>query len=387
MKNLKIALAFIIACTMSKCAISQVHITNAGAVSIGSIAAPPGNAELQVIGNSVFSSSIGPIISSAYIKGTNSFSANNTPDYTWWGDTLVGIFHPALNAMAFANMGKMTMLLSSQNNVVIDSSVDNGDKLQVNGSLNKNPFDVFSNTTAGNLYSGINWVNNSSTKAWAVKNGGADEFYVLGNGQSYSYGWNTISDSTLKENVYSIQNALDKVLRLHGVTYNLKSNRQVRQMGLIAQAVERVIPEVVSTNNNGIKTIAYSNMVGLLVEAIKQEDVKVNSLQHRLDSCLAMNKQTGLNLNNKAEAKLYPCSSCPANQNATFQCYVPAHAKNASLLVFDLSGALKKTIAINGKEMQYVSVNSGELNPGMYYYSLMVDGTEIDTKKIVMTQD
>src|ERR1700739_55452 len=300
--------------------------------------------------------------------------------------------------MAFAIGGKTTMLLSPGKNVIIDSSFDKGDKLQVNGGLNRSPFDIFSNTTSNNVYSGINWVSNSTTKAWAVKNGSNDEFYVYGNGQAYSYGWNTISDSTLKENILNINNALAKVLRLQGVTYNLKPNgkelsggmQNVRKMGLIAQAVQRGVPEVVTTNDNGIKTIAYSNMVGLLVEAIKQEDTKVNMLQHKLDSCMALSKQTGSVNENYGvgnEAKLYPCASCPVNHNATFQCYIPEHSKNASLLVFDMSGALKKTIAITGKDTQYVSVNGGELNAGMYYYSLLVDGTEVDTRKIIMTQD
>jgi hypothetical protein len=377
---------------------AQLKLYSNGSLSIGSITQPPAGDELQVIGNSLFSSNTGIIASSAYIKGANMFSTATNPDYTWWGDTLAGIFHPGLNVMAFAIGGKTTMLLSPGNNVIIDSSFDNGDKLQVNGGLNRSPFDIFSNTTSNNVYSGINWVSNATTKAWAVKNGSNDEFYVYGNGQAYSYGWNTISDSTLKENVLNINNALAKVLRLQGVTYNLRSNcndvsggrKNIRQMGLIAQAVQRVVPEVVTTNDNGIKTIAYSNMVGLLVEAIKQEDVKVNLLQHKLDSCIALNKQTG-SVNDidriGGQAKLYPCVSCPVNHNATFQCYIPEHSKNASLLVFDMSGALKKTITITGKDTQYVSVNGGELNAGMYYYSLLVDGTEVDTRKIIMTQD
>ncbi len=377
----------------------QLKLYSNGGLSIGSTTQPPAGAELQIIGNTIFSNNANAINSSAYIKGLNVFSTAINPDYTWWGDTLIGIFHPALNTLAIAIGGKTTMLLSPNNNVVIDSSIDNGDRLQVNGEVNKSPFDIYSNATSNNIYSGINWVNNTTTKAWAVKNGANDEFYVYGNGQAYSYGWNTISDSTLKENVGNIQNALNKVLCLQGVTYNLKPNskevasvKPLNQIGLIAQAVERVVPEVVTTNSDGIKTIAYSNLVGLLIEAIKQEDGKVNALQHKLDSCIAINKQTGANFNkalNEAEgdARLYPCASCPVSSDATFQCYIPSKSKTANLLVFDMNGALKKTIPINGKEKQYVSVGGGELLAGMYYYSLMVDGNEIDTRKIILTQN
>jgi hypothetical protein len=373
---------------------AQLKLYSNGSLSIGSISQPPNGAELQIIGTSLFSNNISATTSSACIKGANIFSTQTTPDYTWWGDTLSGMFHPALNTLAFTVAGKATLTLMANHNIIIDSSFDDGARLQINGRLNASPFNVYSNTTANNIYSGINWVNNNTTKAWAVKNGGQDEFYVYGNGQAYSYGWNTISDSTLKDHVFNIQNALNKVLLLQGVTYNLKQSSlsPKRQMGLIAQAVERVVPEVVTTNDNGIKTIAYSNMVGLLVEAIKQEDVKINMLQHKVDSLTDVNKQTGANFNEnrmgeKREAKLYPCKSCPVNQNATFQCYVPYESKSANLLVFDMNGALKKTILINGKEEQSISVPGGELLAGMYYYSLMIDGNEVDTKKVIVTQN
>ena len=55
-------------------------------------------------------------------------------------------------------------------------------------------------------------------------------------------------------------------------------------------------------------------------------------------------------------------------------------------MVFDMSGALKKTIEINGKQQQLVNVNKGELSAGMYYYSLMIDHNEIDTRKVIITR-
>jgi len=388
---LMIAIGMFLICSITN---AQLKLYSNGSISAGSITQPPTGAELQVIGNSLFSNNASAIASSAYIKGANVFSTQNTPDYTWWGDTLSGVFHPALNTMAFATAGKATVILTPSHNMIIDSAVDDGARLQVNGGLNASPFDIYSNTTTNNIYSGINWVNNTTTKAWAVKNGGQDEFYVYGNGQAYSYGWNTISDSTLKDHVSNIQNALNKVLRLQGVTYNLKQSTVApkRQMGLIAQAVERVVPEVVTTNDNGIKTIAYSNMVGLLVEAIKQEDIKINTLQHKVDSLTNLSKQTGANFHANGveeghEARLYPCKSCPANQNTTFQCYIPDESKSANLLVFDMNGTLKKTVAISGKKEQSVNIAGGELLAGMYYYSLMVDGNEIDTKKVIVTQN
>jgi hypothetical protein len=88
------------------------------------------------------------------------------------------------------------------------------------------------------------------------------------------------SDERLKENVETIENALDKVSKLRGVYFDLKSRPGVRKVGLIAQEVEKVLPEVVSTNlEDKIKSVAYANVVGLLVEAIKELKDEVDHLK------------------------------------------------------------------------------------------------------------
>ena len=91
----------------------------------------------------------------------------------------------------------------------------------------------------------------------------------------------TNSDERLKENVETIDNALDKVSKLRGVYFDMKARPGVRKVGLIAQEVEEVLPEVVSTDSEGdkIKSVAYANVVGLLVEAIKELKDEVDHLK------------------------------------------------------------------------------------------------------------
>jgi hypothetical protein len=114
---------------------AQLKLYSNGNLSIGSITQPPPAAELQVIGNTVFSKTTLAITSSAYIKGFNSFSTDSLPDYSWWGDTLTGIFHPLVNVLAFTNAGRETMRLSPANNLLIGSASDNGDRMQGNRRL------------------------------------------------------------------------------------------------------------------------------------------------------------------------------------------------------------------------------------------------------------
>ena len=82
------------------------------------------------------------------------------------------------------------------------------------------------------------------------------------------------SDIRLKTNIERIENALDKVCQLSGYTYDMNNKRST---GVIAQEVEMVLPEVVQDREDGYKTVAYGNMIGLLIEAIKElkEEIKV----------------------------------------------------------------------------------------------------------------
>lgn len=87
------------------------------------------------------------------------------------------------------------------------------------------------------------------------------------------------SDESLKENIERIQNALEKVKSLEGVTYNRNDYPdKPRHMGLIAQCVEKVIPEVIG-EADGKLTVAYGNLIALVVEAIKEIDERLEILE------------------------------------------------------------------------------------------------------------
>ena len=90
------------------------------------------------------------------------------------------------------------------------------------------------------------------------------------------------SDVILKDNIDTIDNALDRVKGMRGVFFDRKDNKQQRQTGVIAQEVEPFLPEVVreTKDEKKIKSVAYVNMVGVLIEAIKQLDAKIEELQH-----------------------------------------------------------------------------------------------------------
>lgn len=91
------------------------------------------------------------------------------------------------------------------------------------------------------------------------------------------------SDRRLKTDILVIENALEKVSKISGITYRrVDKDDTTRHAGVIAQEVEEVLPEVVTETDNGMKAVAYGNMVGLLIEAIKELKNEVFGLKQEL---------------------------------------------------------------------------------------------------------
>jgi hypothetical protein len=90
--------------------------------------------------------------------------------------------------------------------------------------------------------------------------------------------FNATSDKKLKKNIQTIGESLSKVSQLRGVNFNWKKN-SIKSMGVIAQEVEVVVPEVVSTDEGDQKSVNYGALVGLLIEAVKDLKNEVDELK------------------------------------------------------------------------------------------------------------
>ena len=131
------------------------------------------------------------------------------------------------------------------------------------------------------------WGCNDNPAVFISAGAGTVNFY------STQFRWNGAiilppSDKRLKKDINAIEGALDKVERLQGVMfkwkdaqYNYSKHTEIN-MGLIAQDVENVIPEVVFVDANGNYNVEYDKLVPLLVEAIKEQQKQINDLKQRL---------------------------------------------------------------------------------------------------------
>ena len=91
------------------------------------------------------------------------------------------------------------------------------------------------------------------------------------------------SDIRVKENILKIENPIEKINCLNGYTYRLKGGQRMN-MGMIAQELESVIPEVVTEDQNGMKGVAYGNLAGLFIEAIKALQIQIDTISKQIEN-------------------------------------------------------------------------------------------------------
>lgn len=112
---------------------------------------------------------------------------------------------------------------------------------------------------------------------------------VNGNVKAVSYLYT--SDKRLKKNVKKIENSLEKVLGLRGVEFDWIVNG-AHEVGLIAQEVEKIEPNLVVTNpKNGMKSVKYGNIVPLLIEAVKDQDKQVKKAEREIANLKSENEK------------------------------------------------------------------------------------------------
>ena len=149
----------------------------------------------------------------------------------------------------------------SAQTAAIGTSVD----VLSDGSVNANRYILFSSVGAG--------TDRVRSDAGLVYNPSSGNLTTNGDITAFS-------DRSLKKDIQPIKDALNKVDKINGVTFErINGPSDVRSAGVIAQDVQEVLPEVVHEGEDGKLTVAYGNLVGLLVEAIKELRQEVKELK------------------------------------------------------------------------------------------------------------
>jgi hypothetical protein len=179
-----------------------------------------------------------------------------------------------------------------------DCSEDESYKLRIGGIYANSGGTFYSRTIIyGDIQSSYIVINGTDSNS--------KKFYV--NGAAGGSGdWNANSDVRLKKDIQTITGALDKVLKLRGVTYYWKNREEMaaakgvptdkldyeytedKQIGVIAQELEKEFPEIVNTADDGFKSVEYGKLTPILIEAMKEQQAIIDNQQKEIDELKKM---------------------------------------------------------------------------------------------------
>jgi hypothetical protein len=356
-----------------------------------------------------------------YANNNGNGSSNSSFGYQSL-DVNTGSYNNAFGAYALLNNS------SGQENVAMGDSA-----LEVNTTG--------SNNTAIGAYagpgSGSTALTNSSAFGYQATVAASNKV-VIGNSSVTSIGgyagWTNYSDGRYKKNIQENVPGLAFIRLLRPVTYTLdikginsfirgekglpssvsdessiSEKEQIVYTGFVAQEVEVSARKVNYTfsgvvapqNDKDLYGLRYSDFVVPMVKALQELSATNDSLHSVIDSLRSVQANLQTQVNNiiqqvnslKATAlsgqtpALQQNAPNPFNGTTTINYYLPNNSSNAQLIITDGQGHVLKDVALsNSKGMGQAVIAAGDLASGIYYYSLVVNGKNVDTKKMILTK-
>ena len=232
------------------------------------------------------------------------------------------------------------------------------------------------------------------------------------------------TDSRLSENVVSLNergndtSTLDNLLGMNVIQYNMKSRipdempadvendstghvREAyeylkkdemkmsarRHFGIDAEKLKEVYPDLVLEGQDGYLAVNYVELVPVLIKAIQELKQQVDELQGTEAAKKASAKSSTTDDRNTTAKKniLYQNTPNPAKEQTIIRYRLADNAKDAAICIFDMQGKLVKKLPVSSGN-DSVTINGYELGQGMFLYSLIINGQEIDTKKMVISK-
>ena len=354
------------------------------------------NATLSV-GNHVDVSSIGK---TGITSMTHTYSPSSTRDIGLYGMALSDTSHNAqtIGVMGHAGLGNSGRLFG-----VVGSIKSGYWGAGVYGSAGASGT-LFGNIMTGayaGYFEGATYVNGSLTATEII----------------------TPSDINLKENIVSIgdeDSSLANLMEMNVIKYNYKpqtytaipkdeielyedeasvvkaneiNKREILRMaeqkhyGLSAQELQKIYPDLVRESQNGTLGVNYIELIPILIRSIQELKQELDEVKGN-GSRMTRSMFCGDNNNPIEEMSgnvLYQNTPNPFKEQTTIRFSLADDVRDATIWIFDLSGKMLKKLPISSGETS-VKVNSWELGEGMFLYTLMVNGQEIDTKKMIITR-
>jgi hypothetical protein len=229
-----------------------------------------------------FSGSSALTFSGGVVRGSGSFTGSFTGN-------LIGNATSATNAVNATNATNATSATNAVNSVNATNATNAVLATNVVGTANCILFNNGTNTTTTstnfNIASNILTVNGTlRVTSTGVTVTGANNGWIYASGDVVA---DLTSDKRLKDNITLISNPIEKIQKIGGYEFDWIPTEDIHSyeghdVGVIAQEIEEVLPELVTTRDNGYKAVKYEKIVALLIEAIKEQQKQIEELKFKI---------------------------------------------------------------------------------------------------------
>lgn len=294
------------------------------------------------------------------------------------------------------------------------SVTDRGVYGQSNSSVGV--YGISSSNLGGDFYSSSSWGLRSTTSTGT--------YAGVFNGTVFSsVGFTTTSDNNLKQNVKEVDDALSLINKLKPRNYEFKTDEKLaflnlpkgRHYGLMAQDLEEILPNLVTTGVHDvlkpvkqqdaikanpdeslparvkegetpkpetmtIKSVNYIELIPILVKGMQEQTTLIKQQQLQINELKDQVRRLSGNSSTTVTGTLTQSTPNPVSRMARIAYNVPSGAGHAQLLLTDNLGRTVKTVSLS--RAGYVNVDVSALSSGIYNYSMVVDGTITDSKKM-----
>ena len=206
---------------------------------------------------------------------------------------------------------------------------------------------------------------------------------------------NKIDRSILKADTTITEEMIRETEEAHKPNFLQEQNLTKTHYALDADQLEEIFPDLVYEQEDGTKSINYIEMVPILVKTISELNGKITELNDKLVELENSTEVAKARENNTLSVSgiaadatgnaLYQNTPNPFKEKTVIRFKLADNVQNASICIFDMQGKMLKNLPISSGT-ESVTVNGYELGAGMYLYSLIVNGQEIDTKRMILSK-
>ena len=242
-----------------------------------------------------------------------------------------------------------------------------------------------------------------------VVNPGQFDYAASFNGDVLINGVNIGSDKRLKKDIKQENNAIEKIMKLNPVSYKYDKNASKwlnfefskTSHGFIADEVLEVFPEMVKefvepvlgdakalNEAKVFKSVNYIQLISILTKGIQEQQAQIEELKTLLKSTNTLVLNDNLKLPQDIANKAFTLSQNtpnPFSEKTTITYSIPTNTEKAVLAIFDMTGKLLQQYNLLQGKNQLV-INGNTLQAGMYIYSLLANGQEVVSKRMVLTK-